>query len=93
MEVLVLYYSSGGSVREMALRIARGIESVNGITARVRTVPKVSTNCEATEPDVPNEGDPYVEISDLEECDSDHDKERGSDEKRQVKLEKIKMNS
>lgn len=68
MEILVLYYSNGGAVREMALRIARGIESIKGVKARIRTVPKVSTNCEATEPDIPNEGDPYVELSDLEEC-------------------------
>lgn len=67
-EVLVLYYSQGGAVREMAQLIARGVESANGVKARIRTVPKVSTNCEATEPDIPNSGDPYVELSDLEEC-------------------------
>jgi NAD(P)H dehydrogenase (quinone) len=67
-EVLVLYYSKGGAVREMAQLIARGIESVNGVKARIRTVPKVSTNCEATESDIPNSGDPYVELSDLDEC-------------------------
>ncbi|MDI1298948.1 NAD(P)H:quinone oxidoreductase [Methylotenera sp.] len=67
-EILVLYYSQGGAVREMAQLIARGIESVAGIKARIRTVPKVSANCEATEPDIPNSGDPYVELSDLEEC-------------------------
>ena len=67
-EVLVLYYSQGGAVREMAQLIARGIESVPDIKARIRTVPKVSANCEATEPDIPNSGDPYVELNDLEEC-------------------------
>ena len=67
-EILVLYYSQGGAVREMAQLIARGIESVSGIKARIRTVPKVSANCEATEPDIPNSGDPYVELRDLEEC-------------------------
>jgi NAD(P)H dehydrogenase (quinone) len=67
-EILVLYYSQGGAVREMAQLIARGIESVAGIKARIRTVPKVSANCEATEPDIPSSGDPYVELSDLEEC-------------------------
>ena len=67
-EILVLYYSQGGSVRQMAQLIARGIESVSGASARIRTVPKVSANCEATEPEVPNSGDPYVELSDLEEC-------------------------
>jgi len=67
-EILVLYYSQGGAVREMAQLIARGIESVNGAKARIRTVPKISANCEATEPEIPNSGDPYVEPNDLEEC-------------------------
>jgi NAD(P)H dehydrogenase (quinone) len=67
-EILVLYYSQGGAVREMAQLIARGVESVAGIKARVRTVPKVSTNCEATESDIPTSGDPYVELNDLDEC-------------------------
>ena len=67
-EILVLYYSQGGAVREMAQLIARGIESVNGTKARVRTVPKVSTNCEATESDIPSSGAPYAELKDLEEC-------------------------
>ncbi len=73
-EILVLYYSQGGAVREMAQLIARGVESANltgeknRVKARIRTVPKVSTNCEAIEPDIPNSGDPYVELSDLEEC-------------------------
>lgn len=73
-EILVLYYSQGGAVREMAQLIARGVESANligeksRVRARVRTVPKVSANCEATESDIPSSGDPYVELSDLEEC-------------------------
>ena len=67
-EILVLYYSQGGAVREMAQLIARGVESVSDAKARIRTVPKVSANCEATEPDVPATGAPYVEPSDLEEC-------------------------
>lgn len=66
--ILVLYYSQGGAVREMAQLIARGVESVPNIKARIRTVPKVSANCEATEPEIPNSGAPYVEQSDLEEC-------------------------
>ena len=67
-EILVLYYSQGGSVREMAQLVARGVESVKGIKARIRTVPKVSANCEATEPDVPTNGAPYAELKDLQEC-------------------------
>jgi len=67
-EILVLYYSQGGAVRDMAQLIARGIESVSGAKARIRTVPKVSTNCETTEPEIPASGDPYCELQDLEEC-------------------------
>jgi len=67
-EILVLYYSQGGAVREMAQLIARGVQSVDGIKARIRTVPKVSANCEATESDIPSTGDPYAELQDLEEC-------------------------
>ena len=67
-EILVLYYSQGGAVREMAQLIARGVESVSDAKARIRTVPKVSANCETTEPDVPASGAPYVELADLEEC-------------------------
>ncbi|HZV98753.1 MAG TPA: NAD(P)H:quinone oxidoreductase [Methylophilaceae bacterium] len=67
-EILVLYYSNGGAVRDMAQLIARGIESVQGAKARIRTVPKVSANCEATEPEVPTSGAPYAELKDLQEC-------------------------
>jgi len=67
-DILVLYYSQGGAVRDMAQLIARGVESVEGAKARVRTVPKVSTVAEATEPEIPAGGAPYVELKDLEEC-------------------------
>ena len=67
-EILVLYYSQGGAVRDMAQLIARGVESVPGVKARLRTVPKVSANCEATEPDIPSSGAPYAELADLEAC-------------------------
>lgn len=67
-EILVLYYSHRGSVKQLAQFVARGIEQVDGIRARLRTVPRVSTVCEATEPDVPDSGAPYVEVRDLDEC-------------------------
>jgi NAD(P)H dehydrogenase (quinone) len=67
-EILVLYYSQGGAVHEMAKLVGRGVESVKGVKARIRSVPKVSANCEATEPEIPSKGAPYVELSDLEEC-------------------------
>lgn len=66
--ILILYYSQGGAVRDMAQQIARGVESVPGAQARLRTVPKVSANCEATEPDIPASGAPYATMQDLEEC-------------------------
>ncbi len=67
-EILVLYYSHHGAVRQMAQFVARGIEQVDGVTARVRTVPRVSSVVEATEPAVPGNGAPYAELKDLEEC-------------------------
>lgn len=66
--LLVLYYSRHGATKKMAELIAQGIESVPGCTARLRTVPAVSTVCEITEPDIPSEGPPYVELSDLTDC-------------------------
>jgi NAD(P)H dehydrogenase (quinone) len=67
-DILILYYSHGGSVRDMAQLIARGVESVPGAKARIRTVPRVSTVCEATESEIPESGAPYAELKDLEEC-------------------------
>jgi NAD(P)H dehydrogenase (quinone) len=67
VDILVLYYSVGGSVKRMADLIASGVERVAGATARVRTVPRVSTNI-GTERAVPDEGAPYAELRDLEEC-------------------------
>ena len=68
LPILVLYYSRHGSTRRLAELIGQGIDSVPGCEARLRTVPAVSTVTEATEPEVPNEGAPYVELQDLEEC-------------------------
>lgn len=63
--VLVLYYSRHGSVAKMAQLIARGVESVNGIEARLRTVPAVSTVCEASAPEIPEEGAVYCSEEDF----------------------------
>mgnify|MGYP003343395882 CR=1 FL=1 len=62
-EILVLYYSRHGAVREMAQLIARGIGSVNGMTARVRTVPEVSAVSEAVSAAVPADGAPIAIMS------------------------------
>jgi len=66
-EILVLYYSRNGSVETLANHIARGIELAGGI-ARIRTVPSVSPNTDATEPVIPADGAPYVSKVDLDEC-------------------------
>jgi NAD(P)H dehydrogenase (quinone) len=66
--ILVLFYSRHGATRKLAELIAQGIESVPGCDARLRTVPAVSTVAESTEPDVPADGAPYVELDDLAEC-------------------------
>lgn len=67
--ILVLYYSRHGSVKQLAYQIARGIESIENCEAILRTVPPVSTVCEATAPDIPDQGDPYVSLDDLKQCD------------------------
>ena len=67
-DILVLYYSHTGAVKEMAHAVARGVDSVSGARAQLRTVPRVSTVCEAVEPDIPDSGSPYVELKDLEAC-------------------------
>jgi NAD(P)H dehydrogenase (quinone) len=67
-DVLILYYSATGAVRALAQAVARGVESVEGMHARVRTVPKVAPVTEVAAPAVPPEGSPYVERRDLEEC-------------------------
>ncbi|MCU7876359.1 MAG: NAD(P)H:quinone oxidoreductase [Candidatus Thiodiazotropha sp. (ex Lucinoma borealis)] len=68
-EVLILYYSRHGATAEMAQMIARGVEEVTGASARLRTVPEVSTLCEATEDTIPESGSPYVSEDDMRECD------------------------
>lgn len=66
--VLVLFYSRNGSTANMAMEIARGIERVSGIEARLRTVPGVSTECEQTAAEIPAEGALYCSIEDLQNC-------------------------
>ncbi|MEG1680430.1 MAG: NAD(P)H:quinone oxidoreductase [Stenotrophomonas sp.] len=68
-EILVLYYSRGGSVARLARQIARGIGEVPGMSARLRTVPPVAAVTQTSAPPVPEDGAPYVEIADLAECD------------------------
>lgn len=66
--ILVLYYSRHGATAQLAQQIARGIESIDGIEARIRTVPPVSTVCEAVESAIPDKGAPYATLDDLRDC-------------------------
>lgn len=66
--VLVLYYSRFGATAKMAEEIAAGIDCVDGIEARIRTVPEVSTTTTSTEPAVPDSGAPYATLDDLKNC-------------------------
>ncbi|PMR75611.1 NAD(P)H:quinone oxidoreductase [Billgrantia endophytica] len=66
--VLILYYSRHGATRAMAEQLAAGVESCSGVAARLRTVPAVSTTCEAVEPAIPAEGAIHAELDDLRHC-------------------------
>jgi NAD(P)H dehydrogenase (quinone) len=66
--VLVLYYSHNGATAELANQVARGVGEVPGMEARVRTVPRVSATCEATEDAVPPSGPPFATLDDLRDC-------------------------
>lgn len=67
-EILVLYYSQSGSTVAMADLIARGVEEADGMTARLRTVPRVANVIDKLEDSVPSSGAPYADLSDLEAC-------------------------
>jgi len=67
-DILILYYSRHGSIAAMAQLVARGVEQVSGMGARLRTVPPVSTVCEATADSIPDQGPPYADLDDLREC-------------------------
>lgn len=67
-DILVLYYSRNGNTAAMARQIARGIDEVPGMAARLRTVPPVAAETEALAPPVPDEGPPYATRDDLHEC-------------------------
>ncbi|WP_020159241.1 MULTISPECIES: NAD(P)H:quinone oxidoreductase [Methylobacter] len=68
-KILILYFSRHGSTAEMANHIARGVESVVGVEAVLRTVPDVSSVCEKIAASIPNHGAPYASLEDLKECD------------------------
>jgi NAD(P)H dehydrogenase (quinone) len=66
--ILVLYYSRSGATASLAQQVARGVELVDGMTARLRTVPAVSASSEQTESDIPDDGPLYCEPDDLRHC-------------------------
>jgi NAD(P)H dehydrogenase (quinone) len=66
--ILVLYYSRGGTTAQLAQYIARGIESIDSIEAKLRTVPPVSATCEAVDKPIPDSGAPYATLEDLRNC-------------------------
>jgi NAD(P)H dehydrogenase (quinone) len=68
MEILVLYYSRNGATAELARQVCRGVESVPGVQARLRTVPAVAAVVEQSAPPVPADGPPYATLADLIDC-------------------------
>ena len=69
VNILVLYYSRNGTTKTMAQNIARGIESISGAQAMLRTVPKVSAVCEQSADEIPESGSLYATLDDLRRCD------------------------
>lgn len=67
-DILVVYYSRHGSTAAMARHVARGVEEIPDMRARLRTVPGVSATCEATTGDIPEDGPPFASATDLVEC-------------------------
>ena len=67
-EILVVYYSRNGSVAQLARHVARGVEEVPGMQARLRSVPPVAAITATAQPPVPDEGAPYATVQDLREC-------------------------
>ena len=68
--MLIVYYSHHGSTEKLANYIARGAEEISNVTSKLRTVPKVSANCESTAPEIPTSGAPYATLDDLIRCDA-----------------------
>ena len=68
-KILIVYYSRNGSTAEMAQHIARGVESITGAEAVIRTVPEVSAVCEKTADTIPASGAIYATLDELRNCD------------------------
>ena len=68
MEILVLYYSRFGATEALAREVCQGVDAVDEVASRLRTVPAVSAVTEATADAIPDDGPPYATIEDLREC-------------------------
>lgn len=68
IEILILYYSRHGSTESLAREICQGVDSVKGASAKLRTVPKVSSVCESMEDEIPKDGPAYIDKKDLHNC-------------------------
>ena len=68
IEILILYYSRHGAVEAMAQQLARGVESVPGLQARLRSVPAVALAHDPQAEPIPACGAPYATLDDLKEC-------------------------
>src|SRR5277367_3030465 len=68
-EILVLYYSLGGATAELARQVCRGVESVSGAKATLRTVAPVSAASESVARPVPDSGPPYATLEELQRAD------------------------
>ena len=68
IEILILYYSRHGSTESLAREICQGVDSVKGASAKLRTVPKVSSVCESMEDEIPKDGPAYIDKQDLHNC-------------------------
>ena len=68
LKLLIVYYSKSGNIEKLANNISRGINSVDGVTSILRTVPKVSFENQKVINDIPNDGPPYVTNEDILEC-------------------------
>ncbi len=67
-EILVLYYSRFGATEALAREVCQGVDAVDEVASRLRTVPAVSTITEATADTIPEDGPPFASIEDLKEC-------------------------
>ena len=67
-EILILYFSKYGATELLAREIANGVDSVEGVSSKIRTVPSIPISNKKND-DIPDQGPPYIEKQDLFDCD------------------------